>query len=151
MKITAQLLKSNGVCARVVNKFAGRFPDGVLVTESLCVQQGRDWNWDEGARRLLRPSARDKYARARDTALRAHNRAIAPNRGKYDRAIAAALVEFERDADQFAYNRAIAPMRVAYNHACAEAQAKFELALASAFGLLAEAEAAEASAQAAER
>ena len=61
MKITARLLKFKGACKEQVEKFKELFPDGVEVTESLCVIHAQDFNWDWAAYNLLPLELQEVY------------------------------------------------------------------------------------------
>lgn len=61
MKITVALLKKKRACASQLTRFAELFPDGVDVTEALCVAHARDFDWDWAAARLLPRKAYADY------------------------------------------------------------------------------------------
>ena len=59
MKITAALLQEKDACEIQVRRFEDLFPNGVEITQELCVQHARSFDWNWAAENLLSP---DKYA-----------------------------------------------------------------------------------------
>ena len=112
-KITLRILKAKGACKSQCKLFATLFPKGVEVTEALCIKHADDFNWDWGARHLLRASALAEYERA-----------TAPASAEYQRAKASAWDE---------YKRVDAPAWAEYEHVKASALAEYKRAKASVF------------------
>src|ERR1700733_11541241 len=97
MKVTAKLLCKKGACREQVSKFQELFPEGVVVTEELCVKHSAVFSWNWAAQNLLPAPAEADY-----------NKAMAPARAEYDKAMAPALAE---------YNKAVAPAEAEYSKA----------------------------------
>ena len=57
MKITKALLIRKHACRGQVDLFAELFPEGVVITESICLAHAAEFDWDWAARKLLRPPA----------------------------------------------------------------------------------------------
>jgi len=53
MRVTVAKLKRLNACSEQVRLFAELFPDGVDVTEALCVAHADKFDWDWAARHLL--------------------------------------------------------------------------------------------------
>ena len=92
MKITKALLISKHACRGQVDLFAELFPEGVVITESICLAHATEFDWDWAAKKLLRPPAR-----------KACDEAMAPARKACDEACALA---FARAAEGDAARRA---------------------------------------------
>ena len=95
-KITLRILKAKGACESQCERFAALFPEGVEVTEALCIKHADDFNWDWGARHLLRASAWDEYKCAKASASAEYQRAKASAWAKYERVEAPASAEYKR-------------------------------------------------------
>ena len=113
MRITVERLKRLRACKAQVARFAELFPDGVEVTEELCIQHAQDFDWRWGSRNLLSPLA-----------LAAYDNAVAPAWVDYKKAVAPARAD---------YKKAIAQARADYDNAVARAWAAYEKAGAVAF------------------
>ncbi len=118
MKITPALLKKHKACPAQSDLFSSLFPNGVKVTESLCVAYAGKFDWDWAAANLLPASARAAYDAAAASAWATYDTATASARATYEAATASALAT--------------------YNAARAPAWATYEAATASAFGKIAE-------------
>ena len=95
-KITLRILKAKGACESQCKRFAALFPEGVEVTEALCIKHADDFNWDWGVRHLLRASAWAEYQRAKASAWDEYKRVDAPAWAEYERVKASALAEYKR-------------------------------------------------------
>ena len=115
MKITVERLKRLRACKAQVARFAELFPDGVEVTEELCIQHAQDFDWRWGSRNLLSPLA-----------LAAYDNAVAPARADYDNAVARAWARAH-------YDNAVARAWADYEKAATQVRADYEKAGAVAF------------------
>ena len=77
MKITKALLISKHACRGQVDLFAELFPEGVVITESICLAHATEFDWDWAARKLLRPPAREACDEAMAPARKARDEAYA--------------------------------------------------------------------------
>ena len=78
MKITKALLIRKHACRGQVDLFAELFPEGVVITESICLAHATEFDWDWAARKLLRPPARKACDEAHALAQKACDEACAP-------------------------------------------------------------------------
>ena len=78
MKITKALLIRKHACRGQVDLFAELFPEGVVITESICLAHATEFDWDWAARKLLRPAARKACVEAMAPARKACDEACAP-------------------------------------------------------------------------
>ena len=76
-KITLRILKAKGACESQCERFAALFPEGVEVTEALCIKHADEFNWDWAAQHLLRASASAEYEHVEASALAEYERAKA--------------------------------------------------------------------------
>ena len=104
MKITKALLIRKHACRGQVDLFAELFPEGVVITESICLAHATEFDWDWAAKKLLRPPAR-----------KACDEAMAP-------AWKACVEAYE--LARKACDEACAPAQKACNEACALAFAR---------------------------
>ena len=91
MKVTVALLRKKGACSEQVTKFQELFPEGVMVTEELCVQHSEVFNWGWAVANLLPASARAEYDKAMASARAEYNKAVASARAGYNKAVASAF------------------------------------------------------------
>ena len=77
MKITKALLIRKHACRGQVDLFAELFPEGVVITESICLAHATEFDWDWAARKLLRPPARKACVEAMAPAWKACDEACA--------------------------------------------------------------------------
>ena len=100
MKVTKTLLRRKGACDDQLDKFVELFPEGVVVTEALCVEHASVFSWDWAASHLLSPPARDEYERViaavRVAAQAEYERVRVAARDEYEREMAPALDEYVR-------------------------------------------------------
>ena len=116
MKITKALLISKHACRGQVDLFAELFPEGVVITESICLAHATEFDWDWAARKLLRPPARKACVEA-----------MAPARKACDEAYALAWKAWDEACDELAWKvcaEARAFARKAWDEACALAFAR---------------------------
>ena len=99
MKITPEMLRDLKACESQYRLFVELFPDGVEITEELCVKHAHDFDFEWASQNLLNSSR-----------LGAYEEAIAPHRRAYSEAVA---------LHWKAYEEAIAPHRRAYSEAVA--------------------------------
>ena len=90
MKITKALLISKHACRGQVDLFAELFPEGVVITESICLAHAAEFDWDWAARKLLRPPAWKACDEAVALARKACDEAYALARKACDEACALA-------------------------------------------------------------
>ena len=83
MKITKALLISKHACRGQVDLFAELFPEGVVITESICLAHATEFDWDWAARKLLRPPAREACDEAMAPVRKARDEAYALAREAY--------------------------------------------------------------------
>ena len=83
MKITKALLVRKHACRGQVDLFAELFPEGVVITESICLAHAAEFDWDWAARKLLRPPARKACVEAMAPARKACDEAYALAREAY--------------------------------------------------------------------
>lgn len=124
MKITTAMLRMKKACESHVLEFERRFPNGIEVTEEVCLSVADIFNWNWAARNFLSWSAKEHYDLAIVIARVALNRACAP-----------ALADFDRIVKSVGEDCAnvIAPAWADCRLAMAPAQADFARAAASAF------------------
>jgi hypothetical protein len=108
MFITTDTLRERRACAEQVELFASLFPDGVEVTEELCVKHAQDFGWDWASEYLLPRLAHEAYDEAVRPAYKAYNEAIRVAREAY--------IEATRPARE-AYDEAVRPAYKAYDEA----------------------------------
>ena len=125
MKITKALLIRKHACRGQVDLFAELFPEGVVITESICLAHATEFDWDWAARKLLRPPARKACVEAMAPARKARDEAYALARKARDEAYALA-----REAYALAWKP--------YKDACVIAQKACDEACALAFARAAE-------------
>ena len=80
MKITPEMLKARGACESQYNLFVELFPDGVEVTEELCVKHAGDFNFGWASLNLLNSSQLGTYYEARAQLQKAYYEAAVPHR-----------------------------------------------------------------------
>ena len=90
MKITKALLIRKHACRGQVDLFAELFPEGVVITESICLAHATEFDWDWAARKLLRPPAWKACDEAMALARKACDEAYALAWKAYDEATALA-------------------------------------------------------------
>ena len=90
MKITKELLVRKHACRGQVDLFAELFPEGVVITESICLAHATEFDWDWAARKLLQPPAREACVEACALARKTCDEACAPARKACDEAHALA-------------------------------------------------------------
>ena len=117
-KITLRTLKAKGACRDQCKRFAALFPEGVEVTEALCIEHAAEFNWDWAAQSLLTAPALAEYKRTTATALAEYDRVTASAWAEYQRTTAPALAE---------YQRTTAPAWVKYDRVTAATFAKLYL------------------------
>jgi hypothetical protein len=113
MRITLDILKKKRACLDKQRLFKKLFGDSVDVTEELCIQHARDFDWSWAARSLLNDAAQLACDEAEAAACAAYNAAVA--------------------SAWTAYSAAVAPARAAYDEAEASACAAYNEATARAF------------------
>ena len=118
MLVTAASLRKLGACSDQVAEFERLFGAEVVVTEALCREHARRFDWDWAAENLFPAAARRAYDEAKAPAWRAYGQATAPARR--------------------AYREATAPAWRAYDEATAPARRAYDEAKAPAFGRIAE-------------
>ena len=91
MKITKALLISKHACRGQVDLFAELFPEGVVITESICLAHATEFDWDWAAKKLLRPPAWKACDEAMAPARKACVEAMAPAWKAYVEAYALAF------------------------------------------------------------
>ena len=91
MKITKALLICKHACRGQVDLFAELFPEGVVITESICLAHATEFDWDWAAKKLLRPPARKACDEAMAPARKACVEAMAPAWKAYVEAYALAF------------------------------------------------------------
>ena len=91
MKITKALLIHKHACRGQVDLFAELFPEGVVITESICLAHAAEFDWDWAARKLLQPPAREACDEAMAPARKACIEAMAPAWKAYVEAYALAF------------------------------------------------------------
>ena len=69
MKITLDTLRDKDACMSQGRLFARLFPEGVEVTEELCLAHFNKFDWDWCAENLLSNSALVEYRRAKASAF----------------------------------------------------------------------------------
>lgn len=69
MKITAELLRQKNACTDQGELFERHFPNGVEVSEALCLKHYQDFDWDWAADNLLSDAAQEEYNKARAVAF----------------------------------------------------------------------------------
>ena len=111
MKITKALLISKHACRGQVDLFAELFPEGVVITESICLAHATEFDWDWAARKLLRPPARKACVEA-----------MAPARKACDEAYALAWKAWDEACDELARKACDEAYALAWK-VCAEARA----------------------------
>ena len=132
MRITLEMLEARGACKNQYKLFVRLFPDGVEITEELCVKHAQDLDFEWAARHLLGSPTRKAYDEAiaphweayeQETALhlKAYNEAIAPHLKAYDEATAPHWKAFDEAIapHRKAFDKAIAPHRKAFAEASA--------------------------------
>ena len=87
MRITPEMLKARGACESQYNLFVELFPDGVEITEELCVKHAQDFDLDWASQNLLNFSQLGTYCEAVAPHMKAYYEAIAPHRKAYDEAL----------------------------------------------------------------
>ena len=91
MKITTTLLRRKRACQNQIELFISYFPEGVVITESICLAHATEFDWDWAARKLLRPPARKASDVAMAPARKACIEAMAPAWKAYVEAYALAF------------------------------------------------------------
>jgi hypothetical protein len=108
MRITSKLLKRKRACREQVALFEKLFPNGVEVTEAICVAHADKFNFHWAAENLLSASAWAEYKRVKDSvqaeyqrnldaAWAEYQRIVAPTGAEYERAVAASWPEYRRN------------------------------------------------------
>ena len=141
-KLTYRKLKLAGACESQAKLFRTLFPEGVVVTEAVCISVASnfDWDLDWAAAHLLPKSLRAEYERQRAPFLAEYRRQCAPLEAEYNRQRAQLEAEYDRQRapllDEF--NRQCAPLLDEFNRQCAPLQAEYERQVAPLFGRLME-------------
>ena len=141
-KLTYRKLKLAGACESQAKLFRTLFPEGVVVTEAVCISVASnfDWDLDWAAAHLLPKSLRAEYERQRAPVLAEYRRQCAPLEAEYNRQRAQLEAEYDRQRapllDEF--NRQCAPLLDEFNRQCAPLQAEYERQVAPLFGRLME-------------
>ena len=124
MRLTAEMLEQAEACQYQLDLFRERFPEGVVPTEALCLQnQDFDYEW---AAQLLSPEKQKRFWDIVGQARIEYAGVIATARATYEAAIPA-------EATYKATNAAAGAM---YAAAVAPALAAYQAAKAAAFGRL---------------
>ena len=140
MKITSALLRAKGACADQRRTFAELFPDGVEITEAICLSVANKFDWGWAAASLL-PAPMDADYKAKCAPLYADYEAkCAPLDADYKakRAPLDADYEAKRAALYADYEAKCAPMDADYEAKRAPLDADYEAKCAAAFGRLAQ-------------
>lgn len=94
MKITPEMLRDLKACEDQYNLFVELFPDGVEITEELCVRHAQDFDFEWVAQHLL-PK---KLWRTLKNTMAPHGKmyeeAMAPHHKAYDQAVTACQEAF---------------------------------------------------------
>lgn len=93
MKVTVRMLKAKGACSNQVELFKSLFPNGVEVTEEVCVANADNFDWNWAANNLLTPLQLAKYQRIEAPARADFKRITASARAEYKRITASAFAK----------------------------------------------------------
>jgi len=140
MFVTVELLKSHDACQDQVDLFATTFPDGVCVTEAVCLAVADKFDFAWAAENLLPPEARAEY-RAKHAPIRAEYKAkSAPIWAEYQAKHAVIWAEYEakRAPIRAEYEAKDAPILAEYLAKRAPIRAEYEAKRAALFGRIAE-------------
>jgi hypothetical protein len=124
MRITSKLLKRKRACREQVALFEKLFPNGVEVTEAICVAHADKFNFHWAAENLLSAPALAEYERIEAPAWAEYMRSLAAAWDEYGRSLAAAWDE---------YGRSRAAAWAEYGRSRAAALAEYERAVAVEF------------------
>ncbi len=91
MKLTYEMLQAKGACAVQAHKFRALFPEGVVLTEALCVAHAGEFNFAWAACNLLSATALEAYEKACAPAWEAYEKTRAPAWEAYGKACAIAF------------------------------------------------------------
>ena len=101
-KITARMLQAKSACSDQVEKFKELFPEGIEVTEALCVQHAQVFDWSWSAENLLTPEAWKVYCETTTPAWKVYSETTAAAWKVYTETAAAWKVFDETRAAAFA-------------------------------------------------
>jgi hypothetical protein len=90
-----QLIKARA-CESRLPLFTSLFPDGVDVTEELCVLHYDKFYWDWAADNLLTAPAQAEYQKAKVSAQAEYQKAKAPAWAEYQKARVSAWAEYQK-------------------------------------------------------
>ena len=114
-KLTYRKLKLAGACESQAKLFRTLFPEGVVVTEAVCISVASnfDWDLDWAAAHLLPKSLRAEYERQRAPLWAEYERQRAPIWAEYERQHAPIQAEYERQCASLRaeYHRQREPLR----------------------------------------
>ena len=94
MYLTVELLKKREACREQVNLFAATFPDGVEITEAVCLSVADKFDFEWAAARLFTAGAWANYLAGRAAILVEYNAKRARIRAEYEAKCAASLAEY---------------------------------------------------------
>ena len=83
MKITKELLEVNNACFGQVNLFGKLFPDGVEVTEELCLKHTNDFDFEWAAMVLLTKEQYREYQKVLGRAYQEYQKVLGRAYQKY--------------------------------------------------------------------
>ena len=78
VRVTAELLRAKYACGSQVVLFESLFPEGVEITQELCVKHARDFDWSWAAKNLLPEKQREDYAEGRGLLMKDYAAKRAP-------------------------------------------------------------------------
>jgi len=140
MLITFEMLTQKGACERELSLFKRLFPEGVKVTEALCLSYSKIFSWSWAAVNLLPVDAQACYNLISEAAWAKYARIADSAYFKYNRIRKEVWAECKLDRGAFygKYESAHEVARAEYDRIIKEAWAEYKRTTAGAFGKLAE-------------
>ena len=99
MKITSAMLRAKGACADQRRTFAELFPDGVEITEAICLSVANKFDWGWAAASLLPAPLYADYEAKRDPLYADYVAKRAPLDADYKAKCAAAFGRLAQSAE----------------------------------------------------
>ena len=98
MRVTAELLRAKYACGSQVVLFESLFPEGVEITQELCVKHARDFDWSWAAKNLLPEKQREDYVEGRAPLLADYKAKRASLDADYKAKLGPLLADYEAKA-----------------------------------------------------
>jgi len=139
MKITVKMLKKHNACEDQVDLFEATFPDGVQVTEAVCLAVADKFDFSWAADSLPPPEARAEYSAKHAPIWAEYEAKRAPIWAEYWAKLDGIWSEYKAKSDgiRAEYGAKHAPIRAEYEAKRAPIRAEYLAKRAALFGRIA--------------